>query len=235
MSLGTTLFKAQCNTALLEACPICSGLPESSVLSISGMAREKTFEKGEFLMEEGVPATGFFLVLSGKVRVYKSSPSGKEKVLLIAEKSMTFGEDALFGDGVFLETAVALSRSRVLHIPRAPFLDLLSKNPQLAFQVMESLCLWIRRLGSSVENIAFNSARVRVATYLQQLATKFKIDTFVLPAKKKEIADQLGLAPETFSRTMQDFSQEKIIEVERKMVKILSFHRLQDVHNETTS
>lgn len=234
MSLGTTLYQANSKSHLLQGCPICSGLPENSVLSISRIAREKRYAKGDFLMQEGNSCDGFFLVLSGKVRVYKSAASGKEKVLLVAETGMTFGEDALFGEGIFLEMAVALTETKVLHIPRTEFLGILTANPQLSFQVMESLCLWIRRLGSSVENIAFLSARVRIARFLKELSRKEDSFEFVLPMKKKEIADQLGLAPETFSRALQEFSQEGIVEYSRRTIHIVGPELLEDVLNEAS-
>ncbi len=221
MTLGLTLLEATSKARLLDCCPICSGLGPDSLESIALIATEKTVEKGQFLMEEGESSDGFFLVLEGKVRVYKTSPSGREKVLLIAETGMTFGEDALFGDGIFLEMAMTLEKTRVLLIPRKPFLDLLGKNPVLSFQLMEALCMWIKRLSSSVENVAFLSARDKTARFLHELSLKACSTEVQLPAKKKEIADQLGLAPETFSRTLHEFSEQNVISIERRQIKIL--------------
>src|SRR5690606_8891034 len=143
MSFGKTLLEAAVHSKKLHYCPICSELGEESLLAISHIAQERTFEKGEFLMTEGEKCTGFFLTLDGKVRVYKSSANGKEKVLLIAEKGMTFGEDGLFGNGTFLEMAVAVAPTIVLQIPRDSFMKILKNNPELSIQLMESLATWI--------------------------------------------------------------------------------------------
>lgn len=229
MTLGKTLFEASSKARLLDHCPICSSLGSDSLTAIANIATEKTYEKKQFLMQEGEKTDGFFLVLEGKVRVYKSSPSGKEKVLLIAEPGMTFGEDALFGEGKFLEMAIALAKTRVLLIPRKEFLALLEKNPGLSFQLMESLSMWIKRLSSSVEDVAFLSARDKIARFLLDLSAKAQSNNIVLPGKKKEIADQLGLAPETFSRTLHDFSELNAISMERRKIRILSPALLEDL------
>ena len=232
MTLGKTLINATTNRAKqLHSCPICSGLGEDSLAAISDIAAEKNYNKGEFLMQEGEKSSGFFLVLSGKVRVYKSSPNGKEKVLLIAEPGMTFGEDTLFGEGTFLEMAVALSKTKVLQIPRSHFLKILRTNSDLAFQVMESLTLWIKRLGSSVENVAFHSASEKASRYLVGLTEKTGSSLLSLPAKKKEIADQLGLAPETLSRAFHDFSEREIIKISNRQITILDLDQLKEIAN----
>lgn len=229
MTLGSTLFEATSKARLLDCCPICSGLSPDSLTSIALIAAEKSFEKHQFLMQEGEASQGFFLVLEGKVRVYKTSPAGREKVLLIAEAGMTFGEDALFGEGNFLEMAVALQKTKVLLIPRKEFLELLSKNPGLSFQVMEALSMWIKRLCSSVEDVAFLSARDKTARFLHDLYVKTSSSEVELPAKKKEIADQLGLAPETFSRTLHEFSEQNVINMDRRKIKILDPEFLEEL------
>lgn len=179
-------------------------------------------------MQEGEPCEGFFLVLSGKVRVYKSFNNGKEKVLLIAEKGMTFGEDGLFGPGTFQEMAVAMTKTKVLHISRHNFLKMLQHDPGLSLQVMESLCMWSRRLASSVENVAFLTAKDKAARYLLEIAEKSDSRKIFLPAKKKEIADQLGFAPETLSRAFQEFAQKNIITIRSREVNILDMEQLKE-------
>lgn len=190
------------------------------------MATERTFEKGQFLMQEGEPCQGFFLVLSGKVRVYKAFGNGKEKVLLMAEKGMTFGEDGLFGPGTFQEMAMAVTKTKVLHISRTHFLKLLQHDTGLSLQMMESLCMWSRRLAVSVENVAFLTAKDKAARYLLEIAEKSDSQQIQLPAKKKEIADQLGLAPETLSRAFHEFAAKNIITIHRREVSILDLQQL---------
>lgn len=205
---------------LLKGCPICSSLGAVSVEAVAAMASERKVDKGEYLMTEGEPCMGFFLVLSGKVRVFKTSPNGREKALLIAEPGMTFGEDALFGQGAFLESAAALEKSRVLHVPRKEFLAMLRGDPELSFQVMESLCGWIRRLSSSVENVAFLGARDKVVRYLVGLVGREGSKKIGFPEKKKDIADRLGITPETFSRIMRELEEKSLLKVSGKILEV---------------
>ena len=140
-------------------------------------------------------------------------------------------EDALFGDGKFLEMAMAMTKTKVLLIPRKEFLALLERNGELAFQVMESLSLWIKRLSYSVENIALMSARDKTARFLIDLSVKTNSDMVELPGKKKEIADRLGLAPETLSRILHDFSELNVIQIERRKIRILNPELLEQLTN----
>lgn len=228
MRLGKSLFDAKQAMNLLKGCPICSSLDSGSVATIAAMASERAVAKGESLMTEGEPCTGFFLVLSGKVRVYKTSPSGREKALLIAEVGMTFGEDSLFGQGEFLENAAALERSTVLHVPRKEFLEKLRSDPELSFQVMESLCGWIRRLSTSVENVAFLGARDKVVRYLVELAGRNGPGKVDFPEKKKAIADRLGITPETFSRVIRELEEKSLLKVSGKVFEVLDGETLEE-------
>jgi CRP/FNR family transcriptional regulator len=219
MRLGKSLYEAK--QVALKSCPICSSLSPGSLEVIAAMAQERIADKGEYLVTEGDACDGFYLVLAGRARVFKTSANGREKALLIAERGFTFGEDALFGEGTFLENAVALERSTVLRIPRPEFLALLRKNPDLAFQVMESLCGWIRRLSSSVENVAFLGAKDKVVRYLVNLSEKTEDPKKLeLTEKKKDIADRLGITPETFSRVMHDLEQKGICRVQGKQIQV---------------
>lgn len=229
MKLGKSLLAAH-RSRLIQSCPICSSLDGEALAPIAAMAGERVFEKGALLMQEGDLCTGFFLVISGKVRVFKAAPSGREKVLLMAEPGTTFGEDALFGSGVFLQNAMAVEQTRALHVPRTEFLNMLRKNGDLAFQVMESLCLWIRRLSTSVENVAFLTARDKVGRYLLDLWNQAGGGTSAtLPAKKKEVADRLGIMPETLSRVLREFQERRIIRIEKRTVRFTDIAQLQEL------
>ena len=234
MRLGKTLLSvAEQKANLLHSCPICSSLGGESLTAIAEVATQRLFEPNEPLATEGEDCTGFYLVVSGKVRVFKTSPSGREKVLLVAEDGMTFGEAALFGSGKFLLNAVALLPTRTLFIPRTEFLNMLKKNPDLALQVMESLCLWIRRLSSSVSNIAFLGARDKVVRYLLNLS-KISGDrsSVELPDKKKDIADQLGITPETLSRVLHELEEKSLIKSDKRSVKLLDPEALEEASYE---
>lgn len=230
MKLGESLLTARKKAMLLQSCPICSSLGDDALVPIAQMARERVLEKEEMLALQGEPCTGFYLVLSGKLRVYKTSASGKEKVFAVAERGMTFAEDALFGAGRFLENAMAIERTRVLYVPREEFLAVLRTQPDLAFQVMESLCSWIKRLSSTVEIGAFLGASAKVVHYLVELATKggAVTRTFVLPDKKKAVADRLGITPETLSRALHDLEERELITMKGREITVLDLKALKE-------
>jgi CRP/FNR family transcriptional regulator len=228
MSFHEIHSEAEEKTARHDCCPICAELPGSSLAEISAFSHEKNFKRGDILMQEGDASAGFFLVLSGKIRVFKCSPDGKEKLLLLASRGMTFGESALFGAGRYQEMAMAQTAGRILFIPKDPFFSVLGQSPALSRQIMETLSLWIKRLAFSVEDEAFHSARHKTARYLLELSSQERTPTLILEKKKKDIAEELGLAPETFSRSLRELSREGIIEVEHKTIRICDVRHLRE-------
>jgi CRP-like cAMP-binding protein len=83
------------------------------------------YEKGETLFWQGEPGTGFFLVRSGKVKVFQLSGGGKEQILGLFEAGDYFAEVPALDGGCFPASAETLETSAILFFPRAAFLDLL--------------------------------------------------------------------------------------------------------------
>lgn len=72
--------------------PLFQGLPEAHLRELADIAGEMAFGRGQTIFSEGDDGTGFYVVVSGKVRVFKLSPDGKEEILHI------FGPGELFGE-----------------------------------------------------------------------------------------------------------------------------------------
>lgn len=222
------------NKDILKKSLLFSGLPEEHLGEVAAIAVRRQLAKGETLFGDGEPATGFYLLAAGSMKLCKVSPDGREKVLHFVHPNETFAEAAFFGDGKYPAEARALEKGEVLFFPREAFMGLLERNPRFSLNLIVSLSLLLRRFARQIEELSFADAPARLAAYLIELAAKksttFQGKTYLdLDMKKGELASRLGTVSETLSRTLRKFREEGIIEVEGSRVIILNMERLQSM------
>jgi CRP/FNR family transcriptional regulator len=189
-------------------------------------------DKGEMLFYEGDEARAFYVVGSGKVKVFKLSPDGKEQILLIAHPGDTFAEAALFAGGKYPASAQALEDSDLAVVHRDRFVALLRLSPDLALNLIARLSELLRKMASLVEGLSLTDVTTRLAHYLVSVAGEAEPGTALtvtLPEKKSVLASQLGTIPETLSRSLAKLSRDKIIRVSGSQIDILDLQRLQEL------
>ena len=110
----------------LLKCPMFSGVTDEDLVNLADVVREKNSTRGELLFSEGDEASGFFVLAEGRVKVYKLSADGKERILHIVHPGSSFAEAAIFGDGQYPAYAEPLQPSRLLFFPKKEFLNILT-------------------------------------------------------------------------------------------------------------
>ncbi|MEI6306193.1 MAG: Crp/Fnr family transcriptional regulator, partial [Deltaproteobacteria bacterium] len=191
-------------------------------------------KKGESLFSEGEEATGFYLLLSGSIKLCRMSPDGREKVLHFVQPRETFAEAAFFGDGKYPAEARALASGEALYLPRKGFMDLMSHNPNFALNLVVSLSMMLRQFARQIEELSFADVTSRLASFLvrrvdEKSASYGGITYVELGVKKGELASRLGTVSETISRTLRKMINEGIIEVQGNRVVIHKMERLQEL------
>ena len=220
------------NMQMLKKSLLFSGLDQEYLAEVAAIAVKRTFGKGETLFNDGETATGFYLLVSGSIKLCKMSPDGKEKVLHFVHPSETFAEAAFFGDGKYPAEAKTLESGMALFFPREAFMGLLERNPRFSLNLIISLSLLLRRFARQIEELSFAEVPARLAAYLIELAAKkstaFQGKTYLdLDMKKGELASRLGTVSETLSRTFKKLKEEGVLDVEGSRVTILHMDRLQ--------
>ena len=157
---------------LLKRCPLFAGLKEEDLKRIRAIASSRQVSKKEILFSEGEEARGFYAILSGKVKLYKISPEGKEQILHVLSPPDAFAEAALFLEGSYPAFAEALSDSQLLFFPKRDFIQLIEKNPQLSINMIVSLSHFLRRFASLIEELSLKEVSSRIAKYLIDLSLK---------------------------------------------------------------
>ena len=199
---------------ILAATPLFSGMTDEQLHQISRIAQDKKYKRGEAVFWEGEPANGFYVVVQGQVKIYKSSVEGKEQILHIYGPGNPFGEVPVFSGGRFPANATALEKSRLLFFARKDFIDLITAHPNLALNMLAVLSMRLRQFTVQVENLSLKEVPARLASYLIFLADEQACpDKVTLPVSKGQLASLLGTIPETLSRIFSKMTSQGFINV----------------------
>jgi len=218
---------ASCYTDALRMTHIFATLPEEDLRMLALLAVSVRFGGKETIFREGDAVEGFYVVVSGRVKVFKLSEEGKEQVLHVLESGGSFAEAALFEGGRYPAHAETLSETELLLFRKQPFLDLLEKRPALSLQMLASLSRRLRLLTGLVEDISLRDVETRLLLFLWREMNDRGIQvkdgaTLELPFGKNVLAARLGAAPETFSRALKKLREEGRITVRGKRIRIVS-------------
>jgi CRP/FNR family transcriptional regulator len=213
---------------ILKGIPLFAGLSDEDLDALLAISRVRSHERGELLFSDGEPAMGFYIVLTGKVKVYKLSAEGKERILHIVQSGGTFAEAAIFGNGLYPAYAEPLQKSSLLFVPKESFLSLLAGNSRISINMIAGLSHFLRQFARQIEELTFKDVPSRLARYLLDVAAgrQGKIE---LPISKSQLASNLGTVSETLSRTFRKLSEDDLVRIDGKTFGILDFERLQEL------
>ncbi len=214
--------------------PLFSGLDEEGLLRIKEISGRREIKKGESLFSQGEEAQGFYLVLQGRIKIYRLSPQGKEYVLRIVGPGETLAEAAVFSGKTYPASADSLEDSRLYYFRKSDFVHLIRQDPQLALNMISGLSLLLRNLAQQVEDLSLHEVSSRLARYLLDQADKKNIpliDGVQIPleVKKNLLASRLGTIGETLSRTLAKMKQRGLLEIKKDAVIIQNLELLKEV------
>ncbi len=220
------------STELLRRCPLFAGLKEEELRQMRTIASLKQMKRGEVFFSDGEEARGFYVILSGKVKLFKISPEGKEQILHIVNAPDAFAEAALFLEGTYPAFAEALTDGQVLFFPKREFVQLIERNPQLSINMIVSLSHYLKRFASLIEELSLKEVSSRVAKYIVDLSVRSVKEgknarEVELDLSKTQLALKLGTISETLSRTLGKMKTKKIIDVKRNRIVILNREALE--------
>lgn len=213
---------------ILRQSPLFAGTTDDDIAAILRICKVKEYDRGEVLFDEGDVAQGFYIVAAGRVKVYKLSPEGKERILHVVQPGGNFAEAAIFADGLYPASAEPLEKSTLIFFPKRDFLDLLTAQGRIAINMIGGLSRFLRLFAVQIEELTFRDVPSRLARYLLELNNE-RNGAVELPTSKSAIASHLGTVSETLSRTFRKLSDEGLIRVEGKTIVILDAERLSDL------
>ncbi len=211
---------------ILKSVALFSALDEAELKPLAACAGMRSYSTGELLFAEGEPCKGLFVVVSGAVRIFKTSPNGREQVLTIDGPGSSVAELPVFDGGPYPASGAATQNSTLLFISRGDFRTICLQHPQLALKVLQVVGSRLRRLVGIIEELSFTTVRHRLISWLLRQA-KMQGKTFTLTISHQELAAQVGTVRELVSRNLARLQAQNFIEINGREITILDVEGLE--------
>jgi CRP/FNR family transcriptional regulator, dissimilatory nitrate respiration regulator len=192
--------------------------PEKLPAELLALVKHRNLALGERLHHRGDRALAVFAVERGRLHLLSQSSDGRPVTIYVAPAGECVSEAALFADN-YCSDAVAETASRVAAFPKKPLLEVLRKQPELSEEFMAMLAKRFNALRVRLELRNLQSARERVLQYLS-LELIPGNNVLALDRPLRYIAEDLGLAPESFYRTLAQLSRDGCIARNGRSIRI---------------
>lgn len=217
--------------ALLKRLPLFSAMTPQQIGIIGQATRQRHIAKGIILFQKGDIPSGFYVVVSGQIKLAFPSSQGNEKVVEIVGPSQSFGEAVMFMGRPYPVFAEALSDTQLVHIQQETVFNLTLHDSTFARAMLAGLSIRIHSLVSDVESYSLRSSTQRVIGYLLQLIPpknhSHSVSIIALPTSKQVIASRLNLTPETLSRIFHELVARNLIRMHGRSITIPDLIKLQ--------
>ena len=206
-----------------------AALDRKAIKVLTELLEEREYRPGQFVVYEGDPAAGLFIVLEGRVRLSRTAVDGREQVLDVVGKGEFFNVAPFVDAGPAPATVRAMAPLRCFHLAPAMLLPLLETQPDLMLLLLRDLAAQVRDLAVLLEDLAFRTVRERIARILLHEAAD---GTAALT--HQELAARAGTVREIVGRTLRQMAQEGLVELARGQVLVLDMAGLKHIlHNST--
>ena len=221
----------ECGRTLAKV-PIFSGLTETELSFLAQRAVPRQYAPGEVVFAEGQPCAGLYVVERGHIRIFKTSPGGREQVLTIDGPGSSVAEVPVFDGGNYPASGAAVDSALLLFVSKQDFQALCLAHPQVTLKVLRVVGARLRRLVGIIEELSFTTVRHRLASFLVRLARQEGKPTpagieILLPASHQELAAQIGTVRELVSRNLSRFQAEGLLIVEGRNVIVRDLKALE--------
>ena len=211
----------------LKRIPYFSGVGLADLESIKRLVFEKPADRAEMVVLEGEPAANLFFVVSGAVRVFKTSADGREQILSIVRPEESFNDVPIFDGGPNPASARTMGPVLLYGIKRNDMEAILRNHPQIALNVTKVLAKRVRQLVSLVEDLSFRHVISRVAKILFE---QIRGETSHGPRlTQQEMAAMAGTAREVVGRSLKELEQQRAIKLDHHRIIVTDKEALQKI------
>jgi len=206
-----------------------SPLEQSELEQLCSTARVHNFKSGERIISQHQTAERFYLVTEGKVKLFRISPDGHEKVIEIIKKGESFAEAIMFMDkSQYPADGESVGKSTLISFKFNDFKTQLASNSELCFRLLGSTSMRLHRRLNEIETLTLQNATHRVIRHLiYQLPDPSAESAEInLDIPKRLMASRLSIQPETFSRILHKLKDLDVIDVQGRKIVISNTQKL---------
>ncbi|MDD5711509.1 MAG: Crp/Fnr family transcriptional regulator [Smithellaceae bacterium] len=208
------------------------GLSHEQMKKLAAQSRYRIYAPGELIVGEEDLVRTFYVVVSGKVKLYKSSAEGKEQTLYLLGPGEPFGLCTAFANDAFPASAMTLDESAILIIPGPAMENIARSEPLLLLNILHVLSRRLKASMSLVESLALKEIPGRLASFILHSLSQERGASegrLTLSITQRELAKILGATPEALSRALKKMSSDGLINVEGRIIQVLDRKALEEL------
>lgn len=211
--------------SVLKRVPLFSKIEDKELEKITEISHLKKYRKDEDIFSEGEVGDALYILVSGVVKIFRTSSDGRIKTLALLQRGDFLGEMAILDREIRSANVRAVEDAEMLVINRGDFEESLTSNPRIAFRIMETLCARLRDADKQIESLTFQNVSGRLVIALLDLAEKHGVRTekgikIDMELTHQELSEMVGTAREVVSRILNDFRKTNCIEIEKHYITI---------------
>ncbi len=196
--------------------------------------RSVAFARHESVFVEGEPCDGLWIMVEGRLKVFRTSPRGREQVLHVEGPGATLGEVPLFDRGGYVASAATLSAARLIWVPRRELEDLCREHPEVALAIIATMARRVRTFAGLAGDLALRPVQARLGRLLLEEARRVGRQTprgleLTLPGTRDEIAARIGTVREPASRALSALARQGLVTVSGRHVLVRDVRGLEEV------
>lgn len=221
-------------TGFLRTLSYFQELKDEQLVRIATLVQERSLEKGQLLLTEGDPAEGLYFVISGRVKVFRVSPEGRQQVLRVMGPSESFNDVPAFDGGPNPANVEAIEPTVVGLLPTNTVLSLVRQYPAVALGMVRIFAMRLRMLVALVSDLSLLSVEGRVAKVLLAYAESASPSSAPLSLRltQHDLAAMVGTAREVVARALRSLEEAGAIRRDEGRIQITDLQSLAAVVNE---
>jgi CRP/FNR family transcriptional regulator, cyclic AMP receptor protein len=216
---------------VLRRAPLFEALSEEDYSALRAGVSTVQLNRGERLFSEGDTGDKLYIILSGKIKLTKAAPDGRENLLSVHGPGEMFGELSLFDPIPRTSSATAVTNAELAGVAHEDLRSWLTTRPEVAMHLLQALARRLRRINEVKADLVFTDVPGRVAKALLDLAERFGVPT---PAgiqvnhdlTQEELAQLVGASRETVNKALADFAARGWLQLAAKSVLLTDVDRL---------
>jgi CRP-like cAMP-binding protein len=216
----------------MQTLDLFQGVPTEKLRTLAERSRYRTYKAGEMFIGETDPAHAFYVIVTGQVKLYKSSPEGKEQTLYLLRPGDPFGMCTAFAIDSFPANAMALEESGILMIPGPVMETVATSEPRLLMNIIQILSDRLKESMTLIESLSLKEIPQRLASFLLHALTREgdrEMNRLELTITQRELAKILGSTPEALSRAVRKMSNAGILTMDGRTIRILDREALEEL------
>lgn len=232
MAVGTFLSCISCESRKKSSL---SDIPESVLQELNSTKIVNTYKRGQTIFYEGNKPYGVYCMNSGKVKLSKHAPEGKNLIVRIAQAGDLLGYRSFFTSELYTATAEVLEDASICFLDREKFFDLIKKNSSFSMKIISLMGHDVKCAEDMSRNLAYKSSQERMVEMLLTLKETYGVDksddTYKIDIllSREELAGMIGTTTETAVRLLTWLKDKNILSLKGKYITIKDLKSLQEL------